>query len=86
MRKQSEAKTAGSAAKKPKYDEIEVELVMDAYGVGRARALAILREKARQAEESAAAKKEAAGVRRGGRLRTRRPGASGPGFDEDFFR
>lgn len=33
------------------YDEVEVELVMEAYGVGRARALTILRAKHRIADK-----------------------------------
>lgn len=44
--------------KKPKYDEVEVELVMDAYGVERPRALAILREKERSLREKEEALRE----------------------------
>ena len=86
MKKQKEVKTASGTAKKQKYDEIEVELVMDAYCVGRARALAILREKARQAEESAVAKEDAGKQGRGGRPRTRRAGDPDLMLAEDFFR
>lgn len=37
--------------KKSEFDEVEVELVMEAYGVGHARAQAILRAKRRTADK-----------------------------------
>ena len=63
-----------------KYDEIEIELVMDAYGVGRARALAILKEK----DEQAAAREEAARKAREEMLEARRKGRVRRPASEDF--
>ena len=84
MKKQKEPKPAGGTAKKQKHDEIEVELVMDAYGVGRARALAILREKAQRRAQEAAKKKEDAERCRRGRFRDGPP-AETKLFAEDLF-
>ena len=84
MKKQKGPKTAGGSGKRQKFDEIEIELVMDAYGVGRVRARAILREKARRAEVAIAA--EAGGQEGGRRPRTRQAGASDLARAEDIFR
>ena len=63
-----------------KYDEIEIELVMDAYGVGRARALAILKEK----DEQAAAREEAARKAREEMLEARRKARVRRSAPDDF--
>lgn len=61
---------------KSEYDEVEVELVMEAYGVGRTRALAILRTKLKTSE----VKTESAEKAKTGRAKRTRPS-----FDDDMM-
>ena len=51
---------------KSEFDEVEVELVMEAYGVGRVRALTILREKCKTGDAKRNVERKAK-TRRSGR-------------------